>query len=74
MNRLIPMWIDGKKFIQLSQLTLDQANQLKNLLPASSIKKLLFEGIELPDCILYETYEYWINHYRHPLTESFNDF
>jgi len=68
------MWIDGRKFIQLSQLTLEQANQLKSLLPAGSIKKLLFEGIELPDCILYETYEYWFSHYRHPLTESFNDF
>jgi len=60
MNQLIPMSIDGLKIIQLSQLTLDQANKLKNFLPAQSIKRLIFQGLELNDCILFETYEYWL--------------
>ncbi|MBS9525508.1 hypothetical protein KI659_15940 [Litoribacter alkaliphilus] len=74
MNRLIPIWIDGEKFIQLSQLTFEQADKLRKLLPAGSIKKLFFQGIELPDCILFETYEYWFNHYSPGPAESFNEF
>jgi len=62
MNQLIPMLIDGLKIIQLSQLTLEQSNKLRNFLPAQSIKKVIFQGLELNDCILFETYEYWHLH------------
>lgn len=60
MKQLIPMSIDGLMIIQLSQLTLDQANKLRSFLPAQSIKKLIYQGLELNDCILFETYEYWL--------------
>ncbi|HSJ66676.1 MAG TPA: hypothetical protein VK921_03325 [Anditalea sp.] len=60
MNQLIPMSIDGLKIIQLSQLTFEQANKLRNFLPSQSIKKMIFQGLELNDCILFETYEYWL--------------
>jgi hypothetical protein len=60
MKQLIPMSIDGLMIIQLSQLTLDQANKLRSFLPAKSIKKMIYQGLELNDCILFETYEYWL--------------
>jgi len=76
MNQLIPMSIDGLKIIQLSQLTLEQANKLKNFLPAQSIKKLIFQGLELNDCILFETYEYWLRNqqFMHLSEETVYDF
>lgn len=76
MNQLIPMSIDGLKIIQLSQLTFEQANKLKNFLPAQSIKKLIFQGLELNDCILFETYEYWSRnqHFLNRSEETVYDF
>jgi len=76
MNLLIPMSIDGLKIIQLSQLTLEQAQKLRNFLPAQSIKKLIFQGLELNDCILFETYEYWVRNqqFMNRLEETVYDF
>lgn len=59
MTKLIPIFIEGKKWIQLSQLTLDQARSLKSILPVTCLKKILFQGIELTDCLDFDTYEYW---------------
>ena len=71
MKQLIPMSIDGLMIIQLSQLTLDQANKLRSFLPAQSIKKMIYQGLELNDCILFETYEYWLrNHQLFNLNEE----
>ncbi|MDN3668971.1 hypothetical protein QWY93_06495 [Echinicola jeungdonensis] len=60
MNKLVPILIDNKQMIQLSQLTLDQANDLRSFLPVSSIKKMTYRGMELHDCIEFETYKYWL--------------
>ncbi len=60
MNKLVPILIGNKQMIQLSQLTMDQANNLRNFLPGSSIKKMTYKGMELHDCIEFETYKYWL--------------
>jgi hypothetical protein len=59
MTKLIPIFIDGKKWIQLSQLTVDQVRSLKSILPVNCIKKIIFQGVELNDCLEFGTYEYW---------------
>lgn len=59
MTKLIPIFIEGKKWIQLSQLTIDQARSIKSILPVNSLKKILFQGMELSDCLDFHTYEYW---------------
>jgi len=61
MTKLVPILIGNQRMIQLSQLSIEEANDLKNLLPGSSIKKMNFQGIELHDCIDFEAYEYWVN-------------
>lgn len=59
MTKLIPLMVEGKRIIQLSQLTIDQANDLRCWLPANSLQKLRIQGMEINDCISFETYEYW---------------
>ncbi|MFC3416420.1 hypothetical protein [Algoriphagus hitonicola] len=59
MSKLIPIFINGKKWVQLSQLTKDQERKLKSWLPINCLKKILFNGIELKDCVDFETYEFW---------------
>ena len=59
MNKLIPIFINGKKWVQLSQLTREQERRFKSWLPVNCLKKVLFNGIELKDCVDFETYEYW---------------
>lgn len=59
MTKLTPIFIDGKKWIQLSQLSVEQARLIKYWLPISSLRKVLFQGIELTDCLDFETYDFW---------------
>jgi hypothetical protein len=59
MTKLTPIFIDGKKWIQLSQLSIEQAILIKHWLPISSFRKVLFQGIELTDCLDFETYDFW---------------
>lgn len=59
MTKLIPIFINGGKWIQLSQLSKDQALRLKSWLPVSCLKKIIFQGSEFSDCLDFETYEYW---------------
>jgi hypothetical protein len=59
MTKLIPIFIDGEKWVQLSQLTLDQAKSLKTFLPVNSFKKIFLNGMELCDCIDFDSYEIW---------------
>lgn len=61
MTKLIPIFIEGEKWIQLSQLSVDQARTLKSFLPVNCLKKILFQGMELNDCLDFNTYEYWFN-------------
>jgi hypothetical protein len=42
MTKLTPIFIDGKKWIQLSQLSIEQARLIKHWLPFSSLRKVLF--------------------------------
>ncbi|WP_192347622.1 hypothetical protein [Algoriphagus sp. Y33] len=59
MTKLIPIFINGGKWIQLSQLSEEQATKLKSWLPVSCLKKIIFQGVEFSDCLDFETYEYW---------------
>jgi hypothetical protein len=59
MIKLIPIFIDGKKWIQLSQLSTEQSRLIKSWLPISSLRKVLFQGMELTDCLDFETYDFW---------------
>jgi hypothetical protein len=61
MTKLIPIFINGKKWVQLSQLSQDQVNVIKSWLPVNSLRKILFHGMEITDCLDFDTYEYWFN-------------
>lgn len=76
MTKLVPILIDDKRIIQLSQLTIDQANDLRSFLPVASIQQLMYQGMELQDCIDFDTYEYWFqsNHVLNGTTASIWDF
>jgi hypothetical protein len=64
MTKLVPISIEGGKWIQLSQLNSKHAKQLKSWLPVNSLKKVLFQGIELNECVDFSTYEYWFRSYQ----------
>jgi hypothetical protein len=64
MSRIIPFQIEGKKMIQLGQLTIDQANDLRSWLPKSSLEKVRYQGLELDECVAFETYDYWFRNYH----------
>ena len=59
MTKLIPIFIEGEKWIQLSQLSSYQIKSFKSILPFDCLKKVIFQGMELNDCIDFDTYEYW---------------
>tara|TARA_R110002020_G_scaffold110253_2_gene254739 strand:- start:7807 stop:8085 length:279 start_codon:yes stop_codon:yes gene_type:complete len=59
MTKLIPIFINGGKWIQLSQLSKEQSLKLKSWLPVSCLKKIMFQGSEFTECLDFETYEYW---------------
>ncbi|REG83988.1 hypothetical protein C8N25_11643 [Algoriphagus antarcticus] len=59
MTKLIPIFINGGKWIQLSQLSNEQSIKLKSWLPVSCLKKIMFQGSEFSECLDFETYEYW---------------
>ncbi|PZV86174.1 hypothetical protein CLV31_10269 [Algoriphagus aquaeductus] len=59
MTKLIPVFIQGKKWIQISQMSFDQAASLRAWLPKDQLKKLTFQGITLNDCLDFEIYECW---------------
>ena len=59
MTKLVPIFINGQKWIQLSQLSKDEIRALRAWLPMDSLKKIIFQGIELSDCLDFDTYEYW---------------
>ncbi|RPA67460.1 hypothetical protein EF405_16540 [Cyclobacteriaceae bacterium YHN15] len=70
MTKLIPLNIEGKKMVQLAQLTIDQANDLRSWLPNGSLQNVNFQGMELNECISFETYDYWFRTH-HILTRSY---
>ncbi|ERM84016.1 hypothetical protein P872_00480 [Rhodonellum psychrophilum GCM71 = DSM 17998] len=76
MVKLIPIVIEGQKIIQLSQLRIDQANDLRCWLPGNQLRNYFFQGLELHECILFETYEYWFrsNHILSRNYETILDF
>jgi len=59
MTKLIPIFIEGKKWIQLSQLPSEQVRAIRSCLPVDSLKKVIFQGLELSDCLDFDTYEWW---------------
>lgn len=59
MNKIIPLEVKGQKIVQLSMLSIDESNDIRSWLPQNSIQQVEFQGMELNDCIAYETYECW---------------
>lgn len=70
MTKLIPFQVEGRKMIQLDQLTIDQANDLRSWLPKGSIQQIQFQGIHFNECIPFETYDYWFRTH-HVLSRSY---
>lgn len=68
MTKLIPIFINGGKWIQLSQLSKEQSSKLKSWLPVSCLKKIIFQGNEFSECLAFETYEYWFR--THQVSEQ----
>ncbi|PZX59885.1 hypothetical protein LV84_01094 [Algoriphagus ratkowskyi] len=64
MTKLIPIFINGRKWIQLSQLSNEQSIKLKSWIPVNCLKKIKFQGSEFSDCLAFETYEYWFRTYQ----------
>ncbi len=59
MTKLIPISIEGERWVQLSQLSKEHAMKLKTWLPVSCFKSIFLHGMELRECISFEIYEYW---------------
>ena len=51
----------GTGYIQLSRLPFNQAIQLRNSLPDTSLVTVRSEEGVLEDCIQYSEYEYWFD-------------
>lgn len=68
MTKLIPIFINGRKWIQLSQLSQEQSSNLKSWLPVNCLKKIMFQGTEFSDCLDFETYECWFR--THQVSEQ----
>ncbi|MDF2156300.1 hypothetical protein [Algoriphagus sp. CAU 1675] len=64
MSKLIPISINGSNWIQLSQLSVEQALRLKSWLPVNSLKKINLNGIELNDCVAFDTYLLWFRSHQ----------
>jgi len=63
MFKLKPLYLNGKKIIQLSQLPIKQATALLSWLPGHGIFQLKSDDVELGDCVDYSNYEYWFDTY-----------
>lgn len=63
MFKLKPLYLNGKKIIQLSQLPVRQATALISWLPLHGILRLKNDDVELEDCVEYSNYEYWFDTY-----------
>lgn len=59
MIKLLPIVIDGKKWIQISQLSSQQSTKLRVSIPIQHFRKIIFQGIELNDCLNFDQYELW---------------
>mgnify|MGYP000041226616 CR=1 FL=1 len=70
MTQLIPIFIDGKRWIQLGQLPAKQAIRFKNWLPKNRIKNLRIGGMEVKDCVDFASYDYWFRNYKISSSDS----
>ncbi|MCR9082499.1 MAG: hypothetical protein NXH89_08780 [Cyclobacteriaceae bacterium] len=59
MTKLIPIFINGTNWIQLSQLQGDQARKLRSWIPKNCLKSVRYQGLLLKDCLDFDTYEHW---------------
>jgi hypothetical protein len=59
-----PIIINGNKWVQLSQLSRDQARLIRSWLPVDSLHTVLFQGIELTECLDFDIYDYWFNSHQ----------
>lgn len=64
MKKLIPIVIGENRWIQISQLSSDQASSLKSWLPKECIKNLMLNGIPLNECVDFRNYDYWFKNHQ----------
>lgn len=63
MKKINPSYCNGIEYIILAHLPPNQSSMFQSWLPAFSFTKL-FDGEQIiKDCIPYETYEYWFDHF-----------
>ncbi|MHA7130374.1 hypothetical protein [Algoriphagus namhaensis] len=63
MTKLIPIFIEGRRWIQLGQLPIEEEKSLKSWLPSSRFKTIEFQGMVLQDCLDFSVYSYWRKSY-----------
>ena len=70
MRKAIPHIDSGAGYIQLSRLPFNQAIELRNWLPITSLITVKSEEGLVNDCIQYSEYEYWFDFSFRQDTES----
>jgi hypothetical protein len=56
---LLPVWIEGHQLIPLSQLPIDQAAKLSDLVGKEQIKNIAIGNNQTEPCVTYDVYAYW---------------
>jgi len=63
MPKIDPQYAQGSEFVQLVQLPFDQSLKISDYLTETSYVKVKYGEVVLEDCIPYEEYEYWYDHW-----------
>ena len=61
MHKAFPHIDQGTGYVQLSRLPFNQAMELRNWLPETSMVTVKAEEGLLDDCVQYSEYEYWFD-------------
>lgn len=59
MTKLLPIFIEGEQWILVSQLSSQLSLKLRRSIPIQYFQKIIFQGIELNDCLSFDAYEHW---------------
>jgi hypothetical protein len=61
--KIKPSYYNGLEFISLSNLPYLQFKQINEWIPITSLMKVVKDGFEYCDCIIYDEYEYWFENF-----------
>lgn len=72
MFKLAPQFLEGLKFIRISELPSEQSQSLMSWLSRNGLLTLSVDGIDMEDCVDYDDYDYWYRNYlRKELSADF---